>query len=194
MNLVPCHECGQLISPNSSSCVKCESYHPFARCRLCGKAIKPSEAFHPNVYSLLHEIVFFHFECVRRMLPVPRGIACPDCGASLESQCPVADSIELRWNYTLTIPITCNVCGNTDPWGLGLYSGGDGVFCSWCGFRVFRRHEKTEHIIVEEWCWFHKSCAPAWKKKHGFPSGTGCLIFAAVPILAPLTWAIRRLV
>ena len=129
------------------------------------------------------------------MLPMPNGIACSDCGATLESQCPVADRIELR--YTDKIPSICKVCGNTAPWALpdqGFHVYSSVTCCGVCGLLVFQYYDKATWN-AECGSVFHSVCAPFYAPLGGCAPATksqaGCLVM--VPILGILGWATSNL-
>ena len=153
--LVPCHECGQLISPKSASCIKCKSPNPFALCVLCFEPARPSEAVPAHPPERRGVRGHLHLQCVCAILSRPKiRISCPDCGALLESQCSVGDPIELRFRST-DVPSRCQDCGNPDPWGARN--------CSWCALRIFRGypvHSDSASDDMHEFC--GRMCEKWW--------------------------------
>ena len=172
--LVPCHECGARISPDSSDyCIKCQSRFPFARCRLCGEPIRYSATLAKGWPGV-------HVECVRRKLPTINHISnrllratCPDCGTLIippgtDPFPQGTDPIEFRRTeveddvyFALeTILGRCQSCGKQEPFfantGLSEYHRRSrGERCSVCSLFVYPAWEPAEWWNGKT---MHRSC------------------------------------
>lgn len=164
-NLVPCHECGALISPTSSRCVKCRSDGPHAICPLCQKPVKPSLGVRGPSCSYVHP------ECIRQLLPI-YDFACRDCGASLKSQLSSTDPVVLRTDrafYEKLKRSVCRECGKPTAWG--------GWPCEACGLYMIA----GDYYDGQGPC-LHRFCQQKVKSKSPLgqassrPSSRGCLV------------------
>ena len=78
-NLVACLDCGQLISSSAHVCPKCNTDHPRGvKCSVCGIGSLPKKDALCNRF--LGDLLYYHPECVKRILDVPDNFLCADCG------------------------------------------------------------------------------------------------------------------
>lgn len=163
-SLVPCHDCGQYISPTSHRCVKCGAERPIYSCGLCGKACKYSELLVPSLDETERERLRnhesgrsrgVHRACLLSLLPHPKDVlrgSCPDCGTGISFLPSKTAPITLRTMREPVewLPHTCPSCGKPDP--LGERRLVRRSRCSVCFFFVFEGLEPGRaETCVGDW-------------------------------------------
>lgn len=175
-NLIPCVDCGQLISRTAAQCPnsKCKSEYPRGiYCRVCSSSVEylseylaESQPF-PVGQALTkgsgYSLVGYHPECVQRVLKVPDDFACADCGM------PIAK----LWDWerlfnSKDLDGSCPECGKpnliagrrtTGPVGLGSVTYGL-MYCYGCKLPILLWHKlKIQSFgIGEESNLYHDFC------------------------------------
>jgi hypothetical protein len=163
--LIPCHECGAIISRDAGVCVRCGSRDPYAFCSICKEAVKPSCAENDNGVRRVQRYgyyEYYHHDCVRR-LPIPKSFRCNHCGASLDSRIPTTDPLRFCFDFFTAVSNgPCPQCGNPKP----LQFEG----CHICKLPLFRGYGYGSCTSNGVDCWVHKLCFKCDRMKNG-----GCL-------------------
>jgi len=125
-DLIPCIDCGHRISRSADKCPKCQSSEPFGvPCKFCedtgGARIPVKEAY------LSGHRTYFHPECIKKVLSIPGGTLCPDCGVSQSQAWSLKELSERR-------VLSCKNCG---MWDVLCLSG----MCSRCQLPILIFHK-----------------------------------------------------
>lgn len=118
-NLIPCVECGGLVSTQARVCPHCRKPSPLGTpCMLCGHPVRSTDLIRA------HHLIGHH-QCIKQHFVVPASATCLDCGA------PLTD-LQLWPIRPGESPAerVCHQCGREDPLG-GVEA------CSFCGLLIY---------------------------------------------------------
>lgn len=134
-SLKPCVECGELISSNSSTCIKCGAKRPWGRhCELCQGSIKQAEDALPGQVDGREEGWTYHETCFARfmsdfdaqMWALARNSSCPVCRYPIDYSkwLPWEERRRSEWRARLFImyfprDFRCTNCGESNPIRIG---------------------------------------------------------------------------
>jgi len=155
-DLVPCLDCGQLISPTANSCPKCKSTYPRGiHCLVCHAhwySARSEPKYFPVSQALtkpddVGNLLGYHPECVERVLKVPDNVACADCGVTINK----------LWDWKTLFNSKdwygpCPECGRSVLMSVRRHR-----YCHDCELPILFWHKC---ITTDDWSSYHDFCLP----------------------------------
>lgn len=84
-SLVKCIECGHSVAKSATKCPKCGSDYPHGvKCAICHEPMKRDSALVRKEHYMFYN-KYYHSQCVVRMLSIPSGTVCSDCGVPIDN-------------------------------------------------------------------------------------------------------------
>lgn len=161
-NLVKCVECGHSVAKSARKCPECSTSFPHGvECTICHEPIKRDYALvRKESYESRNK--YYHPQCVARMLSIPSGTVCSDCGVPIDNSIFPLKVLPASNEYAKWWP-PCPNCGSQPV----LKGRGNGL-CDLCHLPILRFHRLVKgyekemdsggYYEVNKPVFFHEQC------------------------------------